>query len=215
MYFDQIVKIGEILVIKYQGQNIRTKLLDVLDDHYFVVLQPTLRGIPITAGEDNDFEFTFYRQNGVFLFNASMQDTFTAQGVRQSKFLAISQVEKKQRRECFRLMTAIDVVMQRINDKNIIIEKRYRGKTISISEKSIQLTSFTAFSKDTKIAVAISLEETMALQTKVLICKEPDNKNEPYEIVLLFENLSNKQKTDISRYILRQQIIARKNNDHF
>lgn len=215
MRLDQIVKIGEILVIKYEECNIRTKVQDVLDDNGLVVLQPTLKGIPMTAREDQILEITFFRENGVFTFNALMKETFTANDVRLSKFIAVSEIIKKQRRECFRLMKVLDVIMQKVDDKGIIEEKKFRGKTSCISEKSFQVTSFSSFLKGTKIVLTIDLEEMMMLQTEVLICEKPVKKSEPFQIVLLFENCTNKERTKISKYILRQQIIARKKNEDF
>lgn len=216
MILDQIVKIGEIFEIWLGESCVRTKLQEVLENNHFVVFQPTVKGVPIRAEGDQVFQFSFSRSNGIYKFNAEMKKTFTKDGLKLCLFIAVSEVEKIQRRQSYRLPIALNVMMQQMGCKDTKVDskKRYKGKTVNISEKSVLITCFSSFPEGTKLNVEIKLTEieTITLQTEVFLCKKPLMKNDPYNTVLLFLKCLEKDRASISRYILQQQIIVRKKN---
>ncbi|MDD5017609.1 MAG: PilZ domain-containing protein [Eubacteriales bacterium] len=210
MRLNEIVVIGEIFEIKNKSLCVRTKLQDVPEGNQLVVLQPTVKGIPVRAEEDTLFEFAFYRPTGLYTFLARMKESFKEDGIMLCRFVAVSDVRKIQRRQCYRLPIVLNAAIRETDDEGA--EKQYKGKTINLSEKSVQLSCFTRFSEGTHVDVAICLSETetMTLQAKVLKCRKPAKKTEPYDILLLFQNYTEKDRTHISRYVLKQQIVARK-----
>ena len=209
MSLNEIIKIGEIFEIKNNDFCVRTKLQDVLDEKQFVVLQPTVKGIPLRADEDELLQFSFYRPSGVYTFYARMKETFIQEGIVLCKFIMVSKVKKTQRREAYRLPIVLDVVVT-AGDKDQ--EKQYKGKTVNLSEKSVLISCFSVFPVGTKVTVTILLTdfERLTLHARVLRRDEPIKKSEPYGIVLLFEDCTNKERSYISRYILKEQIIARR-----
>lgn len=217
MRFNQIVKIGEILEIKLGDLCVRTKLQEVLDDDKFVVFQPTVKGIPLWTEHDEVLDFAFYRANGVFTFSAKMDEAFKEKEIKLCRFKEVSEVKKIQRRQSYRMPIVLDVLMENMDDedgeeKTEHNKLQYKGKTINFSEKSIQLKSYSGLPEKTKLMLAVKLTDTdvMNLQAEVLRCEKPEKKTEPFEIVLLFYNCSKKDRAYISKYILQQQIIARK-----
>ena len=65
--------------------------------------------MPIWDSEDQAFRFWFYRQNGVFQFDAELLRFYTADQMRLCEFLAVSDIVKNQRREFYRLPIVLDM----------------------------------------------------------------------------------------------------------
>ncbi len=202
-----IVKIGEIFEVEAGGVRVHTKLQEMHEDDGLVVLQPTLRGAPLRA-DDGVYQFAFFRPNGVYVFDARFESAFEKKGIRLCLFRRISEIKKVQRRQCYRLPIVLNVEVYEDEESK---PKKYKGKTTTLSEKSVQFTCFTRFAEDTKLTVKIffSQTETITLKGSVLKCTEPLVKNDPYDIVILFLDSYSRHITRLSRYIFKQQIIAR------
>jgi c-di-GMP-binding flagellar brake protein YcgR len=205
-----IVKIGEIFEVKAGDARVHTKLQEMHDEDGLVVLQPTLKNVPLRA-DDDVFEFAFFRPNGVYVFDARFESAYEKKGVKLCRFRQISEIKKVQRRQCYRLPIVLNVEMYDDEENRQI---KYKGKTTTLSEKSVQFTCFTRFPEDKKLTVKIffSKTETITLKGKVLRCTEPLVKNDPYDIVILFLDSYSKNITRLSKYIFKQQIIARNNS---
>lgn len=213
MKLEDIVKIGEIFEVKLGETKVRTKLQEILDSDEFVVFQPTIKGLPIWTNEDEVFRFAFYRTNGIYLFEAALIEAFTEDGLNLCLFHVVSEVEKNQRRECYRLPIVLDVMVWQEKDEEEEGEpEKHKGKTSELSEKSLKFSCFTAFEPDTMLTVSIKLTEkkTITLKSRVYRYREPGKKHDPHVMVLLFEDCSDYHKSYISRYIMRQQILARR-----
>lgn len=213
MKLQDIVKIGEIFEVKLGEITVRTKLQEIQESDEFVVFQPTVKGIPIWTNEDEIFRFAFYRANGVYLFEAELIEAFTKDGLNLCLFHVVSEVEKNQRRECYRLPIVLDVtVSEERNDEDEDEPEKHKGKTSELSEKSLKFSCFTPFEPETMLTVSIKLTEkkTITLKARVYRYSEPEKKKDPHVMVLLFVDCSDYHKSYISRYIMRQQILARR-----
>jgi c-di-GMP-binding flagellar brake protein YcgR len=209
-----MVKIGEIFEVGAQGVCVHTKLQEMHGDGEFSVLQPTLKGVPLNV-DDGAYQFSFFRPNGVYTFGAKLVLAYEKANVKLCRFRQVSEIEKIQRRQCYRLPIVLNAIIQNESDDE---PKKYKGRTTTLSEKSVKLTCFTPFPEETKLSVKIffSETETITLRGKVLKCSEPLVKNDPYEIVILFLDSYSRHITRLSRYIFKQQIIARnkKSKEH-
>ncbi len=211
MYVEEIIAVGERMEIKINNVFIRTKLQELYDNGRFTVFHPTVKGLPVMLETGDVFALRFYRPNGVFTFDALLVDWYSKDDIRLCLFEPKTGVSKVQRRQSYRLPIVLDVAV-RLADEDADENKPAKGMTVDLSEHGVLLTSFTWMPVDTKVFVELKLSpsQTMGLNAKVLRCEKPIDKKQPFKIVLLFTNSSDRQRADLSRYILRQQINTRK-----
>lgn len=207
MRLKEFARIGEIFEVEVGRLRIHTKLQDFLEGQDFAVLQPTIKGAPLRAS-DGTFEFSFFRPEGIYVFEAEMVRSYIKDNIRLCRFRQTSEIKKVQRRQYYRLPIVLDVVMIDETDKEQ--PKQYKCKTITLSENSVQLTCFTPLAIETPVCVKIpvSSREIIPMRGSVIKCLEPPGKTEPYEMVVLFAEAA-MFRPRLSRFIFTQQIIAR------
>lgn len=212
MYAHEMITIGELMEIKINTGFFKTKLQDLYDDGRFTVFHPTVKGLPVMIEAGDTYTLRFCRTNGMFSFDALLLDWYTKDDIRLCLFESQTEVVKAQRRQSFRLPIKLDVTLRLEEDMGNQNVPVIKAKTADLSEHGMLLTSFTSLEVDALVMADLRLSpvDTMALKAKVLRCEKPYDKKDPYRIVLLFVGGSDQQKSDIGRYILRQQIIARK-----
>ncbi len=201
------IRIGEILEVETGKLRVHTKLLDFLEGSDFTVLQPTIKGAPLRT-RDGLFKFSFFRPEGIYVFEAEMIAPYIKDGIHLCRFRQASEIKKIQRRQYYRLPIVLDVMLTDESDKDN--QKQYKCKTITLSENSVQLTCYTPFEMETPVSVKIpvSARETIPMYGKVLRCTEPERQTDPFEIVVLFEETA-RFRPRLARYVFTQQIIAR------
>ncbi|MFA5675329.1 MAG: flagellar brake protein [Christensenellales bacterium] len=208
MRLEKNIKIGELLELYINGQTYRTKLQDITGDT-FTVLNPTDKGLPVPILQDDIINVRFYRSSGVFEFDARMQERFIKGRLQLCRLLIISELKRSQRRASFRLPIILKVQLWRVDDEE---KKKHKAKTVDISEHGILLTCFEIFSKGTKLYAEINMTDTekRIFEAEVLRCEQPYNDSEPKKMVLMYINISESDRNYLGRFIMRQQILARK-----
>lgn len=209
MRVDEILKIGEILDIKLSSGSVRTKLQEFLEDNDFAVFQPTVNGLPIYAEDNQIFSLVFYRNDGVYTFEAMIKKMYVKDELRLCRFSQVTDIRRYQNRQAYRLPIVLDVEIEYINSENEeAVRKVCKGKTSNISEKSVQLTCFTLMPEKTMVNAKVNFDgsDSLILQAQVLRCTKPTMKSDPYEIVLRFVDCLDRDITYIRRFILRQQV---------
>ncbi len=211
MHAHEMMSVGELMDIKINNGHFKTKLQDMYEGGRFTVFHPTVRGLPVMLETGDNYTLRFYRSNGIFSFDAKLLDWYTKDDIRLCLFESQSEVVKAQRRQSYRLPIRLDVMVRIEKDKGDRNAPVIKGKTVDLSEHGMLLTSFTSLETDIQVIAELRMSpvDTMALKAKVLRCEKPLDKKDPYRIVLLFVGSSDRQKSDLGRYILRQQIIAR------
>jgi len=211
MRLDEMLNLGELLEVEYGDISMRTKLQEIISDTEFVVLQPTLRGVPVQT-EDQDATFSFYRPNGCFHFTAQIGPPYRKGGIMLCRVVRVSEVEKIQRRLCYRLPIALDVYLYELDEVGEPLTTRHKAITIDLSEKSVLVSSFTPFEEETLLGVEIHLSRTekITLRGQVLQCHEPEKDTDPYNIVLVFINQHEKDRSFLRRYVFNKQVQMRK-----
>lgn len=211
MRFDQMINVGELFEVQYGDMMLRTKMQEIVSDTEFIILQPTLRGVPVQA-EDQDVTITFYRSNGCFRFSARIHTPYRKGNLMLCRAERVSEVEKIQRRLCYRLPIVLDVFLYELDDVGEPLKTRYPARTNDLSEKSVSVSCFTLFEEEKLLGVEIHLSKTekVMLRGKVLQCHEPVHPTDPYDVVLIFTNPHEKDQSFIRRYIFNKQIQLRK-----
>ncbi|NLT96920.1 MAG: flagellar brake protein [Christensenellaceae bacterium] len=208
----EILTIGELMRIRIGDNFIHTKLQELLPDSQFTVFHPTEKGLLVQLEIDEIYTFRFYRENGMYSFDARLLDQYLMGKIRLCLFQAVSSVVKVQRRRSYRLPIELDVKLWPLNAAGKLAVTQFKGKTVNLSEHGVLLTCPISLKPDTwaKVELKLSPTETMALHGRVLRCEEPMNWKDPYRVVILFTDSSEQQQSELRRFILRQQIAARK-----
>jgi c-di-GMP-binding flagellar brake protein YcgR len=208
----EILTIGELMEIKVGDGFIKTKLQELLPDNQFTVFHPTVKGLLVRLEAGDTYMMRFYRENGVYSFDARLLDQYSKNEIRLCLFEAASPVVKVQRRRSYRLPIVLNARLLPEGAEQGQKPKPIRAKTVDLSEHGALLTCFTPLEPDTAAMVELKLSptETMALSGMVLRCEKPPSRKDPYRIVMLFTGSSEQQESELRRYILRQQIAARK-----
>lgn len=212
MYAQDIMTIGELMEIKIDKVFIKTKLQELSEDGRFTVFHPTIKGLPVMLETGEMFTMRFYRPNGIFTFDALLEDWYTKDDIRLCRFMSCTEVAKAQRRQSYRLPIVLDVAIRLKDAADEEADRVYKGKTVDLSEHGMLLTCFACFPMDTEVYAELKLSpvRTIALHAKVIRCEKSAERENPHRIVLLFMGRSDRQRTELSRYIMHQQIIARK-----
>jgi len=208
--YKEIIRLGELFEIQYEGIIVRTKLQEIVTSTEFTVLQPTIKGVPLRT-EDRDVTFMFYRPNGCYSFNAHISSPFREGNIMLCRVECLSEIKRIQRRQCYRMPIVLDVFLYELDEEGAQGDRVFKGKTIDLSEKSVALSCFTAFQEDTLLTVEIRLSDTdsVRIQAKVLRMEKPLQPTDPHMMVLIFTE-HEKNRDFLRRYILRQQILLRK-----
>jgi len=208
----EILTIGELMEIKVGDDLIKTKLQELLPDGRFTVFHPTVKGMLVRLEESGTYLMQFYRENGVYSFDARLLDQYSKDEILLCLFHAVSPVVKVQRRRSYRLPIVLDARLLPESAEQGQKPKPVKAKTVNLSEHGTLLTCFTPLEPESAVVVELKLSpsETMTLSGMVLRCEKPPSRKDPCRIVILFSGSSEQQESELRRYILRQQIAARK-----
>ncbi len=192
--------------------SVKTKLQEVLGGGRFTVFHPTIKSVPLPLSKDDTTKICFYRPNGVYSFQAKVTDWYIKEQIKLCELEALSEVTKNQRRKSYRLPIVLSVVLRRLDGNEEEQAKVYKAKTVDISEHGMLLSCFHSFPDKTPISAEIKMSnmEKRVFKTEVLRCETPFMDTDPHNIVLLFLNCSEQDRAYLARFIMRQQIIARK-----
>lgn len=206
----KILTIGELMEVKVNNDFIKTKLQELLPGNQFTVFHPTERGLLARLEEGDTYKLQFYRENGVFSFDARLHSRFIINDIWLCLFEATTRVVRTQRRRSYRLPIVLDARLSPQDEEQKTNARPIKAKTVDLSEHGAMLTCFTPLQPDTTVRMELKLSpaETMTLDCSVLRCENPSGRKDPYRIVMLFTHGFDQQR--LRRYILRQQIAARK-----
>ncbi len=212
MQFDEIVTVGENMEMQLGEMSMKTKLQDVLGSGRFTVFHPTIKSVPLPLTKDDTVKMCFYRPNGVFSFEARIVDWYIKEQIKLCELEAQTKVEKYQRRKSYRLPIVLSVTLKRLDGNEEEQAKVYKAKTVDISEHGMLLSCFHSFPDGASISAEIKMPEMedRVFKTEVLRCETPFVDTDPHNIVLMFLNCSEQDRAYLARFIMRQQIIARK-----
>jgi len=212
--------LGEVIDIFAGDEVVRTKVQEVISDTVFVVLQPTIQGIPIRS-EDNEFTFQFTRPNGCYSFRGKLHKAYQKDNLWLCKVERVSGMERSQRRQYYRLPIMLDIVIdmgeeaekaEDAENGQAPKESRFcKGKTVNLSENSVEFTCDRAFEPGTKVVSVIKLTDMDAilLNAEVFRC-EKSSKNHQYSVVLIFDNMFERERKILRRFVLQQQALMLK-----
>lgn len=213
MVLSQVANLGEMFKIELEELVTRTKLQDIIDDHNFIVFQPTVHGIPLRSKNKKPMKFSFNRDNGVYEFDAVMEKSFTKENLRVCQFRAVSEIKKRQRRSSYRLPVVLDAIVS-ISQPEVDIPgmgATYEIQTRDLSDGGMSFTCFEYFPAGAMIEITLKLDlhTELLLTGKIIRCFLPSEKTVKYNVSVQFINIPSRDQAKISRFILKTQIKKR------
>ncbi len=104
------------------GPVYRTMLEDIADNGNLLVSVPTYKGVPIKLSKGQGLQIYFYRPTGRYRVNVKMITYQQHEQLRMLELKPLSEPQKQQRRESFRIQADLKVLL-RYADNEIIPEK--------------------------------------------------------------------------------------------
>ena len=205
------IKLGEILDLSVGNAAVRTKLQEIISDSEFVVLQPTIKGVPVRA-ENGEVTVTFYRSTGCYNFRAKLSEPFHKGELSLCRVARISEIKRLQRRQYYRLPIVLDLTLYDSQAEDKEDARRWRAKSINLSEKAVAISCFSTFADGTPLTLDIELMPSQIVsQPAVVLRGRPALRpTDPNEYVLLFVDQDVKAQSFLRRFIFRQQTLKRK-----
>lgn len=199
------------------GPTYHSKLEDITSSGNLLVSIPTHKGEPIDVEKGQGLQLYFYRTNGRYRVNVRMNGYIRDRYVRLMELQPLSDPQKQQRRESFRLPVELKVLVTYIENDSLTEE--LRGSD-SITE---EVTSANLSAN----GIAIMTKKQYSLGDRLLMriyLKWPEEKSEPIELIgevrqtaltdpfektyivgIMFLYMSNDIYSHISRYVMAQE----------
>lgn len=107
-----------------RGKMYVSQLLDLVDNDKAVIAMPIEKGhiVPLSVGEK--YTISFYTGKGLYQCNAIILNRFKIKHIYVLEVQFISEIEKNQRRQYFRLSCIVDTLYHVITKEEMILEKR-------------------------------------------------------------------------------------------
>lgn len=164
---------------------LRSQIADILSQNEFLILAPILKGKPVNLGIGDKLLITFaYGEDGLFVFEAETRELIVdTNGILLYRVVALTEVEKLQRREHFRMPLQVPIVYQAKKDGRDVYGQ---GLTCDISGGGVRFVCGNYFEIGDVINVFIRLEPDIDLRTQVEITRVETDGYKRYEVSAIF-----------------------------
>ncbi len=203
---------GETVEMRIGAIITKSKIERIDSATHFVVTQPTHKLLPVAFDLDEQIEFFFFRNNGVYSFRAAFSGRAMMGKMRVCAFTAVTDMKKSQRRLSFRLAVPLSMTLRRKSQYNQSKAVEYPAFTINISQEGALFSCPSRFPVGARLLLEIkfSATELCIVNAEVLRCELPLNKDDPYLIGVKFVNLTKHDQSQIAKFILNTQIDERR-----
>ncbi|NLO47740.1 MAG: flagellar brake protein [Clostridiales bacterium] len=173
----QLIKIGDRVDLYLgTGPVYRTMLEDITNNKNLLVSVPIYKGMPVSFAKNQELQMYFYRTNGRYRANVKMVGYQHHDQLTFLELQVLSEPQKQQRRDSFRINEELKVVMSYI-DNDLVFDRlnsseddREVAYSINISVTGIAVKTKKAYSVGDKVFMRIYL-------------MWPDAEAEPLEII--------------------------------
>ena len=204
------LSIGNSITLIVQGVQYKSVIQEIVDEKTFFISHVLRKGYQLHYEEDEVVEFVFYRPVGVYSFFAKFIKMSVLDNLFLLKFSTVSEIEKHQRRDYFRMPTVLNtVVTYTSHDEEELTFKTY---TIDISAGGARFQSNSDIPTNTIININIYLSKIFSIEikSKVIWTYVPESIDEKKIIGIEFIEVSEKLKQKIIRFIFEEQLKIRK-----
>ncbi len=190
-----------------------SKLVEVLSEKEVIIIPPkNNRGEIVKLSNNKQYKIKFKTDKGIFENVMKIVSYDINNGIPIVKIKFIEPTIKIQRREGFRLNIEIEFEFYVIKDMNIENSKAdgmllCKGKTLDISNGGLKFISNKNIQLGDNIKILLNIDEVIVETLGNIIYKEEINSKDKnmFSYKCRFDNISQKYKEQISKYIFETQ----------
>jgi len=193
------------------SKTLRSQVLDIIDDDTFMVAAPFYKGNYHNLHKNAVYKFLFgYEDKGLYYFSGVITDSGKNNQALYFIVKKITPFEKYQRRYFYRLRHIIEVKYRKISKslKDFEMASKFnKGLTKDISGSGLCIVTDENFSVSDMLEVILPIDgEELVLECRVIRSAVKNYGSvKKHEIGLAYENISEKDRYKIVKYIFTQQ----------
>lgn len=210
-----------------------SQVFDVIDEDRLKIGVPIVNGRVLMIPQNVRIDVCFFTTRGLYQGRAIVVDRFKEDNIYVMVIEMISELQKYQRRQYFRLNCTMDIMYRKLNDDELA-EFNQEGKVkldvdtgiyfkataLDISGGGIRFLTERSIAKDDIIFVNLQItygeaEKKYTLAGKVLEVYPSKNRREYNEVRVEYCNMSGEIREQIIKYIFEQERIMRKKETSF
>lgn len=175
---------------------------DVINENEFVISLPLYKSNTLRLNVGDRIKITFTHDHGLYVFEGETVKEIVEGDLLLYRIRVISEIQRIQRREYFRVTTNVPIVYQYVSHSG---EVYGQGITKDLSGGGVKFVCSEKLHVGDIINIYINFEEEIEINTmgKVIRCDKTEA--EKYEVSLNFINLDFAQRESLIKYIFKIQ----------
>lgn len=204
----------------------QSQIYDILSEDKLEITMPMEKTRLVLLPIDSEYELFFYTKNGMYQGAARITDRYKSNNVYLIAMELVSNLNKYQRREFYRLNCAMDLNIRVMTEEEETAEREYavacdttipmdKAIGVDISGGGVRCVGRNRYEENAYVYVQFFLNQQGKLKEYmlagiVLHVNEIESRPGEYEYRVKFENVSAKDQEEIIRYIFDEERKYRK-----
>lgn len=206
----------------YKKKKFNSKVVDVLDEDHLEILMPMEQTKLVLLPVNGQYDVHFFTQKGLYQCLAKVVNRYKNGNLYLLEIELVSSLQKYQRREYYRYVCSMDCKLRFLsNDEKNMFQSTpdkvvfgdlpmKKGTIVDISGGGLRLVADAKYDEDDTILMEYILgdKDTGKLYRhigKILSIKETENAKNSYEHRISLENIPNKDREQIIRFIFEEE----------
>lgn len=207
----------------------KSQVYDIAGEEQLKITMPQEKGKLLLLSIDTVYRLQFYTQGGIYECNAKVVDRYKTDNIYLVVVEIISALKKVQRREFYRLNCLLETKIHILDDeelaigdlKRILLRHDYNepsyelGTIVDISGGGARIVTDSEIEEGAYVILKFQVElkefiQEYELLAHVVTRKLLENRKKKYELRVEFEQIENKVRESLIRYIFEEERKKRK-----
>lgn len=205
----------------YKRKKYDSKVVEIIDEEHLEILMPMESTKIVLLPVNGEYEVHFFTEKGLFQCLVRVSSRYKNGNIFLLEIELISNLQRYQRREYYRYSCLMDMQIRECSKNEIFALEREAdfapeflpttvGTIVDISGGGLRFTTRSPFEKDQFVVCFFTLlingkEKDYEIISKILACKEMENKRGFYEHRVQFHKIQNSEREEIIRYIFEEE----------
>ena len=186
-----------------------TIVSEILPDNSLYVERPSVRGKLLSCEPGDTVDVFFYREQGIYSFTTSLERSFTQYLVPMLHIRVTSGMVRRQRRRYNRLAKNLPVhIRLNVDEDNRVQSIDIEAETLDISAGGSRIRLPAPVARNTPMQCRLCLTDTQQITLDSVVVHATGREeaaDEPFQVGVRFENMSEKAKRNLAGYIFKEQ----------
>lgn len=208
--------IGEKVSVLVDKQEYFSKILRIGTEGEIIMYIPSNNGVNLRLVDDKEYILVFYLKEGLYKATVVLSDVYTEEGIDVVELELVSELERYQRREYYRIDYYCDIeyrILEIIDDNGEMIRHSgdwNKAKLSNISGGGMKFTSKDGITTAKRVFLKFALGEGLnrnlynCLANVVLISKK-DNGTPLYEYRVSFSDIEESARENIIKFVFEEE----------